>query len=485
MINRFIIWLFLVFGVTETSAIEVSINYAVFQSNETAYLELYTRFFGETVQFVSIDSTDQVQSSVEYLLLIRKEDSLHIAEKYIVNSPMTNTSSDFWDSKRYSLQDGYYDISLQLVDLNNTSDTLSIDWDISVVSVNGKIHSSDMLLLSEVHPDNGTQKFCKNGFCFEPLSFGLIGPDNQTLISYQELYQLTTEIDSQYYVQYYAQSLDSTGQIIKTFPSAYKKLIAREFEPLLLEYDANTLPSGNYRFVTEIRIKDKTLIKSSSKSFSVYHPQVDYQLKYQGDTKFETAFVQFLDGDELDYALKAIYPRVGNTMTEALNVIIKSEDLLTKRYFLYHFWSGFSATNPKEVYEKYMKVAKAIDQRYANNVGYGFESDRGYYFLKYGRPDDIVFVEDEPSAPPYEIWIYNYMPETQETNVRFLFYNPSLASNDFILLHSTCRGERNNPRWEVDLYSDDYNATSEHYIDARRVNEGFNRNARRFFSDAR
>ena len=75
------------------------------------------------------------------------------------------------------------------------------------------------------------------------------------------------------------------------------------------------------------------------------------------------------------------------------------------------------------------------------------------------------------------------MPETQETNVKFLFYNPSLVANDFQLLHSTCRGERQNPRWEVDLYLDDTQGQTDNYLEARTTQDNFGRNARRYFSD--
>ncbi|MDA8692722.1 GWxTD domain-containing protein [Saprospiraceae bacterium] len=232
----------------------------------------------------------------------------------------------------------------------------------------------------------------------------------------------------------------------------------------------------------EIHQKDKTLITEIEKTFSVFHPLVEYEMLYKSDNYFESSFVQFLDREELDYSLKAIFPRIGNNKTGILNQVIASKDLKTKRYFLFSYWRNFS-DDPKSIYDKYMEVAKAIDVRYANNVGYGFETDRGHYFLKYGRPSNIVTVVDEPSAPPYEIWIYNYMPETQETNVRFLFYNPSLVSNDFRLLHSTCRGEVSNPRWELELYIDDTQGQNNNFLDGRTTQDNFNRNARRFFTD--
>lgn len=241
--------------------------------------------------------------------------------------------------------------------------------------------------------------------------------------------------------------------------------------------------SGNYILHLELNKKSREVICSTSRTFSVYNPLKDYSNSMTTDVSFETSFFQFMTRDELNYSLKAIFPRVGNNMTEILNYIVASDELKPKRYFLYNFWSGFSLENMQQIYEEYMAVARAVDNSYATNVGFGFESHRGYYFLKYGKPDDIVFEEDEPTAPPYEIWIYNYLEETQETNVRFLFYNPSLAHNDFVLLHSTCRGERNNPRWELDLYSDAYNEQPSNYIDGRNMPSNFHRNARRYFTD--
>ena len=94
----------------------------------------------------------------------------------------------------------------------------------------------------------------------------------------------------------------------------------------------------------------------------------------------------------------------------------------------------------------------------------------------------MVFEENEPSAPPYEIWFYNQFPMTGQNNVKFLFYNPSLVSNGHVLLHSTARGERNNPRWELDLYSNSPNEVQDNdYIDGTRMQSNTGRQARRLF----
>jgi len=93
-------------------------------------------------------------------------------------------------------------------------------------------------------------------------------------------------------------------------------------------------------------------------------------------------------------------------------------------------------------------------------------------------------VEDEPSAPPYEIWSYNQFPATGQQNIRFLFYNPTLAVGQFQLLHSNARGELFNPQWEIELYRDDGSGTIQGTnIDSRIAPDNIGRRARRYFND--
>jgi hypothetical protein len=139
--------------------------------------------------------------------------------------------------------------------------------------------------------------------------------------------------------------------------------------------------------------------------------------------------------------------------------------------------------DPQQAYVDYMEIANYADQVFKSGLGHGFETDRGMIYLRYGAPNDVVSVEDEPSAPPYEIWIYYAFPVTGQNNVKFLFYSPELA-NSYELLHSTCENEINNPAWEQILYRDALSETSSgDLIDARPVADNFVRRAREYFTD--
>jgi len=479
-----IFFFFLIIFNVESYALNVSVTPIVFQNEERAYLELYSRIMAESVQFSSeIDSPELLSSQIEMLVLLKSGADIVMAEKYNISSPASASPSDFWDMKRYGLDNGEHNLFIQFVDLNNTIDTFEFTQKINVNFIKDEFQHSDVLLISEIEAQKKELSFEKVGFYFEPLCFNLYNADQNRMLFYTELYN-TNKIPDDCYLQYTIhKSIDDFYDRENVIKKGYKKLKSQAIEPLLFDFDISELLSGNYLLQIQINNKEKKNLYSYDQYFSVIHPGADYNARYSGDKKFETSFVKSMDNTELDYALKAIYPRVGNHMTESLNYIIASKETKVKRMFLYSFWSGFNPDNPKAVYNKYMEVAKAIDLRYINNVGHGFETDRGHIFLKYGRPDEMVVVEDEPSAPPYEIWIYNELRETRQTRVKFLFYNPSLVANDFRLLHSTCRGERNNPRWEVDLYADDFSSPTDNYIDGRTVQDNYNRNARRIFSD--
>lgn len=474
------ILLFILFLVSyiPAKALEVSVSSLIFFQGES-YLELYTRVMGNSVQFVSTD-TNLTQSSVELMVLIKSGAKIKMADKYNLQSPILKTSADYYDMRRFKLGEGSYSIELQYVDLNNISDTLTYTETITVTKPTKGGYCSDVLLMNDLSIEQGAYAFEKGGFSFEPLTYNLFDTKQNTFYFYTEFYQLdkTTE---PLYCKYYIMNEETLMPQIKP---AYKQLITEENFAFVESFDISHIESGNYVFIIEIVDKEKNVSFYKEERFAVYHPLTDYKSTYESDSEFRTSFVQLLDEGEVNYALKAIFPRVGNNKTGILNDVIWGNDLKVKRYFLYDYWSQYSLTNSKDVYDKYMEVARAIDLKFANNVGHGFETDRGYVFLKYGKPDDYIAVEDEPSAPPYEIWVYNHLKETNQTNVKFLFHNPSLVTNDFTLLHSTCRGEISNPRWELELYKDDnVSAPTDNRVDASQSGDGYHRNARRYFTD--
>ena len=110
---------------------------------------------------------------------------------------------------------------------------------------------------------------------------------------------------------------------------------------------------------------------------------------------------------------------------------------------------GNSPLNPHLAYRDYMELAQYVDQRFRFGGRSGLMSDRGYVYLRYGKPDDQVLRENDPDVYPYEIWTYLKIAEGTQNNVDFVFYNPTMTNGNFQLLHSTARNERSNDNWRT------------------------------------
>jgi GWxTD domain-containing protein len=150
---------------------------------------------------------------------------------------------------------------------------------------------------------------------------------------------------------------------------------------------------------------------------------------------------------------------------------------------LFKYWATKNPNDPKTTYEAYMTIVNAIDKMYNTGFGYGFETDRGYVYLKYGRPDDMQTFSNDAVAPPYEVWQYNDFPLTGQKNVKFLFYNQTLVANDFRILHSNARGEISNPRWKTVLYGGARDQQVGNSIDGTEMKDNFGRNVGRILEE--
>jgi GWxTD domain-containing protein len=262
-----------------------------------------------------------------------------------------------------------------------------------------------------------------------------------------------------------------------------KKRSPQPVNVLLLSMDISKLPSGNYNLTVEIRNRIGELLSSKTAFFQRSNPYLDLEIAKNAPLNDE--FVAKLDAEKLRYSLKAIAPIARDADVELINILISNRDSLeAQRRYLFTFWTAYSPNEPEAAYLRYMDVAAAVDRLYKSGFGYGFETDRGVTFLKYGKPDDIMTIENDPSAPPYEMWLYNDFPRTMQTHVKFLFYNPSLSPGNYQMLHSTAIGELNNPQWEIVLYSDaPTEIQGDDYISGTKMQDGYNRNARRLFED--
>jgi len=462
--------------------LDASVTYATFKAENTQYVEVGIFIVGSTVSFVFADSLN-LQANVEVLLLFRQRDTIVRFDKYVLNSPLVKRPRDFIDLKRYALDAGDYQLEVTLNDVNQAENSRTYTANFSIDYQKEGLLQSDVQLLSAVEPSQADGPFEKNGYHMEPLPFNFYGKNAEKLILYNEIYQTDQALGDDFMVSYIIERVDGSGNA-EPVMVGHKRRTPAPVTVLLLNLDIRTLESGNYRLAVEVRNRHKELLSRREVGFQRSNPYLNAVSDSLAVASLENEFVGKLSPEDLVYSLKALAPVVPSDEADWLNQLIKGGSLEAQRLYLFSYWSKKNPNRPDVPYLAYMDVANALDEMFKSGFGYGFETDRGYIFLKYGRPNDIIKEDHDPAAPPYEIWFYNHFPATNQTNVRFIFYNPSLAGNDFRLLHSTARGELNNPRWEVELYKNSPGEIEgDDPFDASRMQENYGRQARKWFGD--
>lgn len=482
MKKPFLLYLLLLSCIINLNALDVSLSYATFQSNEQPYIEIYLHMVGSTVNFKALnDSTSQ--ASIEVLYLFKKGEEIVQYDKFNLNSPLTQGPAiDFIDIKRYGLLNGTYQLIAAIKDLNQPENAKEYATEIIIDYGNTELQQSGIQLLASYTKGKPGDPFLKNGLHLEPLPYNYYGRSASNLSFYTEIYNADKAVGEDFMVSYMIEKMENgKGQTVMI---GHKRKEAEALIPLLIQMDITKLASGNYRLVVETRNRLKEKLSQKSIFFQRSNPFLRMEELDLASVNIKEEFVEQLKPEELEYSLRALTPKIPQTDIEMVNYMLKKDSVEGQRLYLFSYWAKASPNNPQVAYDKYMEVARAIDNQFQCGFRHGFETDRGYVYLKYGQPDDIERRETEPSAPPYEVWSYNDFPATNQTNVRFIFYNPSLAPEDFELLHSNAIGELNNPQWQHELYRDAPNQIEgTDYFGGTQVQDNFNRDANRVFRD--
>ncbi len=458
-------------------ALEADISYAVYDREQGPYVELYLKIMGNTIAFDTLED-GRLQAGVEVTLIFRQAGEIFMADKFALFSPFAEKPIHFMDLKRYVLPEGDYELEVQMRDLAKADNELLRRFPVRVDYEPDRAAISDIRLLTGIVPAETEGPFVRNGYFMEPLAFNFCDKKAERLFFYLELYRMNLLFDKPFKLRCLIKDAYTGREMLV----AHSRKRPARLVLFLHQMDVRKLPSGDYFLQVSVLDSLDTPLLSKQVFFQRSNP---YLFEQQVEEEsLSTSFVSELDSATLSYSLRALLPVVRPDEVAVLKGLVQKGDVANLRGFLFAYWTRKNPNQPGKAYEDYMKVARAVDRTFKSGFGYGFETDRGYIYLKYGPPNDIFREENEPSAPPYEIWSYYEFPATNQRNVRFLFYNPSLAPGDFRLLHSTARGELQNPNWERILYEDAPNEyDGENPVDATRMKDNFGRQARKRMTD--
>jgi GWxTD domain-containing protein len=471
----------LILNCTAIFSMDVSVTHASFKGQPENYVEVYFYFVGRSLTQIQVDSIHS-QATVEVTLLFKQGDAVAKVDKFNLKSPTTLNPTNFFEMRRIALPNGIFDIEVQMSDIHKVENkatyrsVLTVDYD------DKNLRMSDISLINNFRADSSDSKYTKNGYFMEPLPFQYYDRASTKLIFYNEVYNTEKAIGDDFLFSYSIEKANAKTDE-RAVLMGHKRRKAAPYIVNLLSMDIAQLESGNYKLVTTLRNRNNDLLVKKELFFQRNNPLLNVPIDSFTNDALDKEFVANLDAKQLRYALKSVAMLIPDDETSIFKTIVDGTDTMAKRRFLFNYWAKKNPNMPEQAYDEYMMIAKGVDKTYGSGYGFGFETDRGRVFLRYGRPDDIITVENENDAPPYEVWVYYKVERTQQTNIKFLFYNPDLVANGYRLLHTTCRGEVQNRQWKRVLYKNVPNDQIGNNIDGTDVKNGINRRAEQIFND--
>ena len=374
----------------------------------TPYVENAIAFDCRTAVYKQFEP-GKFKATVEVVTVFRKGEE-SVFSKVAVDSPVvtdtTKLDGAFIDQQRFSLPNGEYQMEICITDLNSgdvlppTTVTVDVNYPDNTPAI------SDILLFDSYTKAVKPKDCTKSGFDFLPRVYPFYGANENKLSFYAEIYNSDKLYDEgKFLVNYYIETVESSNRMQNYIFN--KRFDVKKVDVLLNTIDISELPSGNYYLVVEMHDRSNELICSKSWFFQRSNPNVSFKMDDLAGVNVANTFVgNITEIDTLRKYIRYLDPICSEMERDYSSNLVRTDDMKTMQQFLFNFWSKRFPMNPKQGFDDYLAAVKRVNMSFGTTAFPGYRSDRGYVFLKYGQPDKIMEVPDEPAARPYEIWHY-------------------------------------------------------------------------------
>jgi GWxTD domain-containing protein len=450
----YLIGLFLVFSLVGTAKPKVFFNYKVYYTpDQTPYVSTMLQFSSGSFKYQSLDN-GALQTTVEITQIFRLNDSIVMADKYELNSPVMADSvvEDFFDVQHYGLDPGIYNYELIIKDLVSGEEvTGEQSLEINIFD-NSKIQLSDIEFIQTAYQSTEENNFVKNGFFLLPYMTNYFPPEMNKIAFYLEIYNTISILgdDEKFLLTYSISDFDTGKDLEGIFQ--FKRLSTAPVIPVIGYLPISEVPSGDFTLLFNVINKDNDTIFSKDLFFQ---RRSDIKNEYVSidNIAIDEEWMTQVPRDSIPYFLGSIMPISPKYEYETIRKMLKTDDTTSMEKYFFAFWKKTAPENTAREWQKYRHQIYYCEALFGTQVKHAYETDRGRVWLKYGAPNQFIDRPNEPSAYPYQIWQYYRIGK--RSNVKFIFYSPSLVTNDYPLLHSNMLGELQNYRWQNDLYKRD------------------------------
>ncbi len=407
------------------------------------YKEFIFQFAGESVYYQQ--QGDTLQGKIDFFIQI-KDDKNQIVkeEQYILQTPAFthHQISDFFEIKRYPLLPGTYTLYLKIKD---TYDSIPVSayQPFTVRDFSKKTSISDLTVIEYATKGDGNSIFFKSGYDIIPRLVNFFPKDINTLPYYIEVYP---KDDTSNKVIIKEKIMDKEEKELFEFTRFIKKE-KQAVIPIIEQIDISSLHTGSY--ILELSILD-SLGKETAKTRYYFDRDNPPNYTYLNEEiVIDPAFQESIPSDSVFYYLESLIPISPHEETEHILKISKERNPEKARKHIQIYWAKTAPKNTHDHWLLYKRQVIGVEKEFGTSLKHGFQTDRGRIFLKYGAPSFRRIHPSLANEYPYEQWEYNRI--NQQSNCFFIFYNPSMADDDYLLLHSNVRGELSNPNWQIEL----------------------------------
>ncbi len=435
---RFLLFAFVINGIFYAQQLKFDFDYARFRATDSTTLcEFYYQFDKSTLKRgeengVGIKLNFRLADSSKKIFIERK---FAISDKYDTSAVSSAAVGKF----DLALPFGNYALVLKVQDKNDSANAVTISDSIEVESFNSeKPVLSDLELAYKIEKTNDkSSPFYKNTYKIVPnpeLIFTYLKP---TVFYYYEIYGVTKSVSDSLILL--TDLVDGNGE--KVFSN--KRIITENNNNVAKvgQISMAKLPTDSY--VLQISIADLKgkYAYSTIKKFYFINPNVKKKERINFVAAADAEFGG-LSETECDKLFREVQ-YLATKREKNLYGNLKSVE--EKRRFLADFWRKRDRTpdTPRNEYmQEYFKRLDYVNKRFRTKTKEGYLTDRGRVYLLYGEPDEIDRYPYTLNTKPYELWYYHSI----EGGVVFVFGDLT-GVGDYVLLHSTKRGELYDSNW--------------------------------------
>jgi len=442
---------------SRSSDLQAYYYYAPFYNSTVGnYIETYLTVIGNSAVFVK-NENGKYQATIEVTMLFNQEGTVKEFRKFNLKSPEVNdtlSKPNFIDLQRIDLKEGNYNFEMKIKDLHSANSKEFVFHDIIMVLHNvSEIEISGVEFLEKYTATQTENSLSRNGYDMVPYVADFYPSSMNDFTFYFEIYNTKAVLgaNQDFLLKYYIEN--ATHKIPMNNFALAKKQRTSELVPILGEFSIDGLESGNYNFVIEVINKENKVVATKKTFFQRSNPINEVEINDIQNEEIKHSFVEmYTNKDSLIEYIRCLYPIWNAVEGGQANNVINSDSIIYMQKYIYGFWKKRNLLNPKDEWEKYKAKVDYVNYKYGIQVKKGYQTDMGRVYLQYGAPNNIQSDKFSGETYPYEIWHYWWASDSKQ-DVKFVFFNSGSTGKEYVLIHSTAKGEFYDDLWFMKLYN--------------------------------